>query len=138
VETRKALEMAEALNLDLVEVAPNSRPPVCRIMDYGKYKYEQSKKLRKRKPHGSKLKEVRLGLRTGDHDYQFLVRHAENFLQDRNKVKVMITFHGRENAHREFGAEIMKRVQKDLEQVGVPEGPIRQEGRNMVMLLTPK
>lgn len=138
METRKALEMAEALNLDLVEVAPNSRPPVCRIMDYGKYKYEQSKKLRKRKPHGSKLKEIKMRPQTGDHDYQFLVRHAENFLQERNKVKVSITFRGRENAHREFGAELMKRIQKDLEQAGVPEGPVRQEGRDMVLLLAPK
>jgi translation initiation factor IF-3 len=138
VETRKAMEMAETLTLDLVEVAPNSRPPVCRIMDYGKYKYEQSKKLRKRKQHASKLKEVKLGLRTGEHDYQFLLRHAESFLQERNKVKLSITFRGRENAHREFGAEVMKRAQKDLEHVGVPEGPVRQEGRDMVLMLAPK
>ena len=138
VETQKALEMAGAVNLDLVEVAPNSRPPVCRIMDYGKYKYEQSKKLRKRRPHGSKLKEVKMGPQTGEHDYQFLIRHAEGFLQERNKVKVTITFRGRQNAHREFGAELMKRAQKDLETVGTPEGPVRQEGRDMVLFLAPK
>jgi len=138
VETRKALEMAEALSLDLVEVAPNSRPPVCRIMDYGKYKYEQSKKLRKRKQHTSKLKEVKMGPQTAEHDYTFLLGHAQEFLQGHNKVKVSITFRGRQNAHREFGAELMKRVQKDLEHVGTPEGPVRQEGRDMVLMLAPK
>ena len=138
VETRKALDAAESVNLDLVEVAPNSRPPVCRILDYGKYRYEQSKKVRKNKTHSSKLKEIKMGPQTGDHDYHFLVRHAENFLEGRNKVKVTITFRGRQNAHREFGAELMKRVQKDLEGVGAPEGPVRQEGRDMVLFFTPK
>lgn len=138
VDTRKAMEMAEAINLDLVEVAPNSRPPVCRIMDYGKYKYEQSKKQRKRKQHTSRLKEVKFGPQTADHDYHFLVRHAAGFLEEKNKVKVSITFRGRQNAHREFGAELMKRVQKDLENFGIAEGPVRQEGRDMVLMLAPK
>jgi translation initiation factor IF-3 len=138
VETRKALDMARTEELDLVEVAANSRPPVCRIMDYGKYKYEQSKKSKKGKTGSSQLKEIRLGLRISEHDYDFKMRHAENFLKQRHKVKITVVLRGRENAHRDQGRELLRRVEEDLLAAGTPEAPMRDEGRNMTFILAPK
>ena len=138
VETHRALQMAQEQDLDLVEVAPNARPPVCRIMDYGKYRYEQGKKARKNKQSASQLKEIRMRVRISDHDYQFKVKHAEKFLTQRHKVRVAVEFRGRENAHREFGRELLKRVQEDLKEVGAPETPARDEGRNVVVIMAPK
>ncbi len=138
VETSKALQMADEAGLDLVEVAPNARPPVCRIMDFGKYRYEQSKKAKKGRQHTSQLKEIRMRVRISDHDYQFKVKHAEKFLEERHKVRVAVEFRGRENAHRDLGRELLKRVETDLQNVGSVETPARDEGRNVVLIMAPK
>lgn len=138
VETSKALQMAEEAGLDLVEVAPNARPPVCRIMDHGKYRYEQSKKAKKGRQHTSQLKEIRMRVRISDHDYLFKMKHAEKFLEQRHKVRVSVEFRGRENAHRDMGRELLKRVEADLQEVGSIETPARDEGRNIVLIVAPK
>lgn len=138
VETKNAQTMAEEAGLDLVEVAPNARPPVCRIMDYGKYRYEQSKKQKKGKQAGSQLKEIRMRVRISSHDYDFKVKHAETFLKQRHKVRMSVMFSGRENAHRELGRDLLDKVAEDLAEVGTPEAPPRNEGRAMVITLVPK
>ena len=130
--------MAESAELDLVEVAPNGRPPVCRIMDYGKYQYEQSKKAKKGRQHSSQLKEIRMRVRISDHDYQFKMRHAEKFLAQRNKVRIAVEFRGRENAHRNMGRELLARVEGDLKEVGQIETTPRDEGRNIFIIVAPK
>jgi translation initiation factor IF-3 len=130
--------MAESAELDLVEVAPNGRPPVCRIMDYGKYQYEQSKKAKKGRQHSSQLKEIRMRVRISDHDYQFKMRHAEKFLSQRNKVRIAVEFRGRENAHRNMGRELLARVEGDLKEVGQIETTPRDEGRNIFIIVAPK
>lgn len=138
VETKKAQEMAGEAELDLVEVAPNARPPVCRIMDYGKYRYEQSKKQKKSKQAGSQLKEIRMRVRISEHDFDFKVNHAEEFLKQRHKVRVAVMFSGRENAHRELGRDVLGRVAERLQEVGTPEGEPRNEGRAMAFIIAPK
>lgn len=140
VDTQTALRMAEGQGLDLVEVSPKARPPVCRIMDYGKFKYRQSKrgKEAKKKQHVMSVKEIRLRPKTDEHDYAFKMRHARGFLQDRNKVKVTVTFYGRERAHQEFGTKMLERALQDLEDVAVVERSAHMEGRNMTMVLAPK
>jgi len=138
VETAKALDMAEEAGLDLVEVAPNARPPVCRVMDYGKYRYEQGKKARKNRQTTSQLKEIRMRVRISDHDYQFKMRHAEKFLTQRHKVRIAVGFRGRENAHRDLGRVLMARIEEDLQDVGQLESPARDEGRNLVIIFAPK
>ncbi len=105
-----AIQQAEALGLDLVEVAPNSDPPVCRIMDYGRYKYEQKKKSGKSKGHAASLKEVKLRPRTDEHDLAFKLRNVRRFLLDGDKVKLTVMFRGREMVHREFGRRQLDRV----------------------------
>jgi len=138
VETAKALDMAQEAGLDLVEVAPNARPPVCRIMDYGKYRYEQGKKARKNRQSTSQLKEIRMRVRISDHDYQFKIRHAEKFLSQRHKVRIAVEFRGRENAHRDIGRVLMARIEEDLQESGQIESPARDEGRNLVIIVAPK
>ena len=140
MDTRAALKMAEEQGVDLVEVSPNARPPVCRMMDYGKFKYRQSKrgKEAKKKQHTVSVKGIRLRPKTDEHDYAFKLRHARGFLEDRNKVKVMVAFIGRERAHRELGSQMLERAARDLEDVAVVEGPVHMEGRNMIMVLAPK
>lgn len=126
--------------LDLVEVAPAAKPPVCRIMDFGKYKYELSRKERslKSSQKGGHLKEVKFRPYTGEHDLEFKIKHAQDFLEARNKVKITLMFRGREMAYRQKGWEIMAQVQKQLEEFGQPEYPPKFEGRNMIMVLAPK
>ena len=138
VETRKAIEMAMEAELDLVEVAPNARPPVCRIMNYGKYRYEQSKKQKKGKKSGSQLKEIRLGPRISDHDYEFKIRHAENFLKHRHKVRISVEFRGRQNMYRAQGRVLLERAVEDLQDTGMAELPIKDEGRNILIIIAPK
>ena len=138
VETSKALTMAQGAGLDLVEVAPNARPPVCRIMDYGKYRYERGKKARKNRQSTSQLKEIRMRVRISDHDYQFKLRHAEKFLAQRHKVRIVIEFYGRENAHRDMGRDLLQRIEDDLQHVGQIETHPRDEGRKLVMIVAPK
>ncbi|NVL91114.1 MAG: translation initiation factor IF-3 [Desulfobacterales bacterium] len=136
----EALETAESRGLDLVEVAPNANPPVCRIMDYGRYKYQQSKKLQeaKKRQSTSQIKEIKLRPRTGEHDLQVKIRHMRRFLHDRNKVKVTIIFRGRELAYTGLGAALLRRVVDELSEDAVVEMEARREGRIMVMGLAPK
>jgi len=137
---REALALAQEKNLDLVEVSPTARPPVCRIMDYGKFKYEQSKRERvaRKKQHVQQLKEIKLRPKIDDHDFDFKVEHARQFLKERDKVKVTLTFRGREMAHPELGYQMMQRVLADLAEYGSPESMPRREGRSLTMVLLPK
>jgi translation initiation factor IF-3 len=140
VPTKEALRMAEEKGYDLVEISPSAKPPVCKIMDYGKYKYEQSKKEKdaKKKQHVIHLKEMHFTPKTEEHDYQFKMKHVRYFLEEGSKVKIVIQFRGRELVHREFGASLMKRIAKDLEDLGMPEQREKFEGKNMVATFLPK
>jgi translation initiation factor IF-3 len=137
---REALAMAQEKGLDLVEVSPTARPPVCRIMDYGKFKYEQSKRERKarKKQHVMHLKEVKLRPKIAEHDYSFKVELARDFLEKRDKVKFTVTFRGREMAHQELGHQMLQRVISDLAETAAPESIPRSEGRTLVMIMLPK
>lgn len=137
---QEALRLAEEQGLDLVEVAPQATPPVCRIMNYGKYKYQQSKKIHEAKKHQTvtQVKEVKLRPRTEEHDLQFKLRHAKRFLSEGNKVKISMLFRGREIAHPEMGKELLNRIITELKDLMVVEQAPRLEGRSMVMLLAPK
>ena len=137
--TQEAQALADQAGLDLVEVSPTARPPVCRIMDFGKFKYEQSKKQRasKKKQHSTQIKEVKFRPKTEEHDYQFKKRHAEEFLEKHHKLKVTMMFRGREMDHRERGAELLARLVEDLKHVGTVEHQPRFEGRLMVMYMSP-
>jgi translation initiation factor IF-3 len=138
--TREALQLAQSKSLDLVEVSPTARPPVCRIMDYGKFKYEQNRRARKakKKQHQMQLKEVKMRPKIDDHDYDFKMNHARDFLNGRDKVKFTITFRGREMAHTEIGHELMKRILAELVDVAIVESPPRQEGRSINAVVMPK
>ncbi|MFP4623403.1 MAG: translation initiation factor IF-3 [Gemmatimonadota bacterium] len=135
----EALEAAEERGLDLVEVAPNSRPPVVRIMDYGKYKYEQARKARqaKKKQHSVQLKEVKFRPGIEAHDLEFKLRHARRFLEEGNKVKATMMFRGRQMAHPELGREVLEEVAAELDDVSKVESRPTLEGRNMTMVLAP-
>ncbi len=137
---KEAIKIAEERGLDLVEVAPNSQPPVCRIMNYGKYKYQQSKRTQEARKHQTviRIKEVKVRPRTEEHDFQFKLRHVKRFLDEGNKVKISILFRGREIAHPEFGKELLNRFIEGVKDVTVIEQSPRLEGRNMVMILAPK
>jgi len=137
--TQQAIDIAEELGLDLVEVSPTARPPVCRIMDFGKYKYELSKKQKqsKKKQHTATVKEVKLRPKTEEHDYQFKKRHAEEFLEKSHKVKFTLMFRGRELDHKERGLKMLERMAQDLAHVGLVEREARFEGRIMVMYMAP-
>jgi translation initiation factor IF-3 len=139
METEKAIEAADAQGLDLVEVSPTARPPVCRIVDYGKYKYEKAKRerLSKKKQHTVQVKEIKLRPKTEEHDYQFKKRHAEEFLEKSFKVKFTIIFRGRELDHKDMGARILNRIKEDLAHVGVVERDAMFEGRLMTMFMAP-
>jgi translation initiation factor IF-3 len=138
--TRDALEMARARGLDLVEVAPNVRPPVCRILDYGKYKYEQNRRARKakKKQHQMQLKEVKMRPKIEDHDYGFKVQHAREFLEDRDKVKLTVMFRGREMAHPELGHRLIQKVIAALDDIALVESSPRSEGRTLTAVLSPR
>ncbi|WP_371745711.1 translation initiation factor IF-3 [Myxococcus sp. CA033] len=134
-----ALDKARSEGLDLVEVSPMAQPPVCKIMDYGKFKYEEKKKAAeaKRAQLIVHLKEVKLRPKTEDHDYEFKVRNTRGFIEDGNKAKVVIQFRGREITHKEQGTAILDDVAKDLKDVAVVEQAPRMEGRLMFMILAP-
>jgi translation initiation factor IF-3 len=132
-----AIARAEEEGLDLVEVAPGSRPPVCRIMDYGRYKYEQKKKLGKGKGHAATLKEIKLRPRTDEHDLDFKLKNARRFLMDGDKVKVTVMYRGREMVHREIGHRQLDRVKEMLGPLATVENPPRMEGRFLSMILVP-
>jgi translation initiation factor IF-3 len=137
---KEAMKLAEEQGLDLVEVAHNATPPVCRIMNYGKYKYQQNKRTHDARKHQTviQVKEVKLRPRTEDHDFQFKLRHAKRFLEEGNKVKISVLFRGREMAYPEFGTEILNRFIEGLKDLMAIEQAPRMEGRNMVTILTPK
>lgn len=138
--TVEALRMARELGMDLVEIAPQSNPPVCKILDYGKFKFEQEKKLKDNRKHQKivKIKEVRMQPKIDDHDLDFKSKHVKGFLEEGNKVKVTIRFRGRELAHTEIGEEVLKSVLTKIEGMYVMERPPMMEGRFMSMMLIPK
>ena len=140
VPTIEALTLARDADLDLVEVAPDERPPVCRIMDYGKFKYEQNKRKKDgTKTHQQQIKEIRLRPKTGDHDIEFKVKQARGFLVDRDKVKVNVMFKGREIAHKDRGREMLQSVITMLEDVAKVEKMPSMEGdKPMSIVLTPR
>jgi len=140
VPTAQALEIAASRGLDLVEVAANVRPPVCRIMDYGKYLYEQSKKVKaaKKKQHTIQLKEMRFRPKTEEHDYQFKLKHIREFLAEGFKVKITVVFRGRELVHKELGHKILERLTADLTEVAEMESPSKLEGRNLSAMFLAK
>lgn len=135
--TAEAIARAREQELDLVEVAPNERPPVCRIMDYGKFKYEKKKKAHHH-VHQTKTKEIRLRPKTGDHDIDFKVKQAVTFLQHRDKVQVSVVFRGRENAHIEEGKKVMDGVVEELLQHGKVESPPNKQGNRIICVIAPK
>jgi translation initiation factor IF-3 len=137
---REALDMARSKNLDLVEVSPTARPPVCRIMDYGKFKYEQNLRARKakKKQHQTQLKEIKMRPKIDDHDYDFKMRHAREFLGERDKVKFTITFRGREMAHMEIGHRLVQRILAELVDIALVEASPRTEGRSITTVVMPK
>ena len=137
---KEAMKIAEEKGLDLVEVAPNSQPPVCRVMNYGKYKYQQNKRIQEARKHQTVIhvKEVKVRPRTEEHDFQTKLRHVKRFLDEGNKVKISILFRGREIAHPEFGKEMLNRFVEGVKDLTVIEQAPRLEGRNMVMILAPK
>ena len=139
MQTHEAVRMAREQGLDLVEVSPTSRPPVCRVMDFGKYKYELSKKQKqsKKKQHTFQIKEVKFRPKTEEHDYQFKKKHAEEFLEKHYKVKFTLMFRGRELDHKEMGYKILDRLKKDLEHVGTVDRNPEFEGRLMIMYMSP-
>jgi translation initiation factor IF-3 len=135
-----ALDLADENEMDLVEIAPNAEPPVCRIMDYGKFRFEQAKKaqIAKKKQKNTQLKEVKFRPGTEDHDYQVKMRNVRRFLDEGDKVKLTLRFRGREMAHKELGAAMLKRVETDLgDEITVEQYP-RMEGRQMVMMISSK
>ncbi len=138
--TREALAMAQARGLDLVEVSPTSRPPVCRIMDYGKYKYEQNRRAReaKKKQHQMQLKEIKLRPKIDDHDYDTKINHAREFLEGRDKVKLTLQVRGREMAHQDLGYRLIRKALEDLAEIALVESPPRSEGRTLTAVLMPK
>lgn len=140
LDTRDAIKRAEEAGLDLVEVAPTAKPPVCRIMDFGKYKYELAKKAQESKKHQSVIvvKEIKLRPRTDEHDIQFKTNNIKRFLEDGHKVKVTVMFRGREMAHTTHGRAVLDRIVQDLQNEAAIESPPRMEGRNMTMLLGAK
>ena len=137
MDTREAVQKAKAVGLDLVEVASKADPPVCRLVEYGKWKYEQSK-LKKGKPKPStRMKEVKFRVRTEGHDYNIKLGRAETFLDGGHKVRMQLQFRGRENAHREIGFEVMARIKEDLKTMAHVDQDARLVGRNIVMILSP-
>ena len=137
LDTAKAVNLALENGLDLVEVAPNATPPVCRIMDFGKYVYEEQKKHTNAKSTASKIKEIEFTARIEQHDFETKLRHAEEFLDHGNKVKMRLKFRGREMAHTELGFGVMKRAVADLAGMGHPDAEPKLIGRNIHVMLTP-
>ena len=140
VPVREALRIAAEKHLDLVEVSPTSRPPVCRLMDYGRFKYEQQKREResRKKQHVVALKEIKMRPTVGDHDYDVKKRAAARFLEEGDKVKVTVTFRGREIVHADLARTLLDRMATEIEMVGQVERAARVEGRAMIMILAPK
>jgi len=140
MSTREAVEKARAKGFDLVEVSPGAVPPVCRVMDYGKFKYEQSKKAKraKRKQHVMHIKEIKIRPGIEAHDYGFKVNNARRFLESHNKVKFCLIFRGREVTHLDIGMNLLAKVSQDLTDVSTVEAPPKKEGMSVMMVLCPK
>lgn len=140
MSAEEALEVAREQGFDLVEVAPKASPPVCRIMDYGKYKYEQSKRAKEAKKHQHiiHVKEMKFRPKTEDHDYQFKLKHVRKFLADGNKAKITVRFRGREMTHTELGRRILEKLVQDTDDIASVEQQPKLEGRNMTLVLGPK
>jgi translation initiation factor IF-3 len=140
VPIEEALRVAAERGLDLVEVAPTARPPVVKIMDYGKFRFEQAKAARaaRKKQHVIQMKEVKFRPGINDHDFEFKTRHARNFLQDGNKVKVTMMFRGRQVMHPELGEEVLHRVVESLKDIAKVESEAKLDGRTITMVLAPK
>jgi len=139
VPIERARELADEAGMDLVEVAPMARPPVCRIMDYGKFKYEEQRAAReaRKKQHQVQIKEVKMRPGIEDHDFEFKMRHAKRFLEEGNKVKLTMMFRGRQMAHPEIGRDVLARVADELDELGKVESNPKMEGRSMTMILVP-
>lgn len=139
VDTRDALQKATEFGLDLVEISPNAEPPVCRIMDYGKHKYEidKRKKDAKKKQSVVKVKEVKFHANVEEHDYETKMRHVRDFIEDNNRVKCTLWFRGRENTHTEIGFELYERIKSDIEDIAYAEQEPKLAGKNLSMLLCP-
>ena len=138
IPTDEALGIARDAGLDLVEVAPTEKPPVCRIMDFGKLKYQQKKKQHKTHVHHTRIKEIRVRPKTGQHDIDFKVNQAKTFLLHKDKVVVSLVFRGREMAHIEEGQRVMKGIVTQLEEIAKVESPPQQMGRRLVCTLSPR
>lgn len=140
MSTKEALAKAEDLGFDLVEVAPNANPPVCRILDFGKFKYQQSKKAHdsKKKQSVVHVKEVKIRPKTEDHDIEYKMKHMRRFLEQGNKVKVSMIFRGREITHTDIGLEMLKKIAEDIKDDAVLEQAPKLEGRNMSIILAPQ
>lgn len=136
---RDALDKAQEFNLDLVEIAPNAQPPVCKIIDYGKYRYDQTKREKesKKAQHQVKVKEIKLKPNIDEHDFQTKLKHARQFLEKGNKVKVTCMFRGRELAHPEIGHKVVQRLCEGLEDIAQVESPAKHMGRNLICVLGP-
>lgn len=136
----EALRMAEDIGLDLVEISPNASPPVCKIMDFGKYKYEQQKKAAeaRKNQHVIEVKEVKFRPNIDTHDYDVKMRNVSRFLEEGDKVKVTLRFRGREMAHMELGRELLNRVATDIDTLGKVESMPKVEGRQMIMIVAPR
>ena len=140
LDRNEALDIARERGLDLVEVAPNARPPVCRIMDYGKFKYEESKKAKraKQKQHQQRVKTVKFRPKTEEHDYAFKKKHIVEFLEEGSKVKVVVMFRGREMAYVQLGQRIIERLLEDLQDVAMLDDDPKLEGRNLTLMVSPR
>ena len=138
MKIQDALRVAQQHGLDLVEVAANANPPVCRIVDFGKFKYELAKNEKEKKSNAaSKMKEIKFRVNIDKHDYDTKLRHAEEFLDKGNKVRVLLQFRGREMAHKEIGMALVKRIENDLVEMGHPESMPKMMGKNVIMTLVP-
>ncbi|NOY58353.1 MAG: translation initiation factor IF-3 [Calditrichaeota bacterium] len=137
---RDALQKAQDAGFDLVEVSPDAKPPVCKIMDFGKYKYELSKREKetKKKQHVIITKEIRLRPKIEEHDFQFKLRHARKFIEAGNRVKATVMFRGREKAHKEYGVKVLERFQEEIEDVAKVEKAAKMEGGHLIMFFTKK
>lgn len=140
MSSEKALQAARKRGLDLVKIAPKATPPVCKIIDYGKYRFEQAKREKEAKKNQrvTEVKEIRLSLNIDTHDFNTKLNHAKRFIKVGNKVKVSIRFRGREMGHPEIGYDIMQRFSDELSEISVIEKPAKLDGRNMLMFLGPK
>ena len=140
LSTREAIEMAEEASLDLIEISPNAVPPVAKISDYGKYKYEAQKKAHEARKHQKviEVKEIKMRPNIDDHDYEVKMRSVQRFFEEGDKVKITLRFRGREMAHQELGVKLLNRVKEDTATFSKVESEPRFEGRQMVMLLAPR